>query len=281
MNKNENENGEKNIEEVYYHYCSIESFMSIIESKSIWLTNAKFMNDRLENKMIEENFDYIIEILKPLKTEIFIDNLIENFKQYKNEVYLFCLSKNPDKLSQWRGYADDGKGVAIGFSMRRGAQVSYIVPRFGESDVQLGIHEVIYERDKQKEIILRKCDEDDRNKNDSSVTLSLDFVDFSMIFKHDSFDEEEEARLMYVRCDEIKDKPENISDLKFRNSKNKIVDYFEFHFDTKENQLFDSILIPEIYLGPKCEMKREEVEMFLKHHDLSGTKVIKSESSYY
>lgn len=281
MTKKENENGEKFIENVYYHYCSIKSFMSIIESKSIWLTNAKFMNDRLENKMIEKHFDYIIEILKPSKTEKFIEDLIKNFKQYKNQVYLFCLSKNPDKLSQWRGYANDGKGVAIGFKMRIGADILYRVPFYGDKDDQIGIHEVIYKKNKQRKLILRKCKEVISNKNDLSAPISLDFVDFSMIYKHASFFEEEEARIMYVRCDDIDDKPDNISDLKFRNSKNKIVDYFEFHFDTKENQLFDSILIPEIYLGPKCEMKREEVEMFLKHHDLSGTKVIKSESSYY
>lgn len=280
MTKNENENVGKDIEDVYYHYCSIKSFKSIIKSKSIWLTNAKFMNDRLENKMIEENFDYIIEILKPLKTEIFIDNLIENFKQYKNEVYLFCLSKNPDKLSQWRGYADDGKGVAIGFSMRLGADVLYRVPFFGDKDDQLGIHEVIYEKDKQKEKILRMCDNEVKMKNNYSVDLSLKLVDLSMIFKNKSFKEEEEVRLMFVWDDKCESKPENISEFKFRHSKGKIVDYFEFNFDIPEIKQFDSKLIPKIFLGPKCEITIEEMKKYLSYNNLSGTDVIRSESSY-
>lgn len=28
----------------------------------------------------------------------------------------FCMSEQPDILSQWRGYADDGKGFSVGFS---------------------------------------------------------------------------------------------------------------------------------------------------------------------
>lgn len=30
----------------------------------------------------------------------------------------FCLSEKPDLLSQWRGYADDGQGLSIGFNKR-------------------------------------------------------------------------------------------------------------------------------------------------------------------
>lgn len=40
------------------------------------------------------------------------------FLEYEDhiEAYGFCLSENPDQLSQWRGYADDGRGVSIGFT---------------------------------------------------------------------------------------------------------------------------------------------------------------------
>lgn len=38
-------------------------------------------------------------------------------KHYKNFVYICCFSDGiNDNLSQWRGYADDGKGLCIGFN---------------------------------------------------------------------------------------------------------------------------------------------------------------------
>lgn len=268
---------------VLYHYCSIESFMNIIKSKSIWLTNSAFMNDRLENKMIEKHFEDIIEILKPFKAEIYLKNLIENFKKNKNQVYLFCLSKNQDKLSQWRGYADDGKGVAIGFSFNLGASLRKKIPYTGcDKESFIGFYDIVYDIDKQKEIIQRKCDDEVRNKNDISVLLSLDFVDLSMIFKDNSFYEEEEVRLMFVWNDKCEYKPENLSDLKFRYSKEKIIDYYEFNFDKNElPKIFDSILIPKIYLGPKCEITIEEMKIFLSHNNLPDTEVIRSDSSYF
>lgn len=270
-----------NVNNIYYHYCSIESFMSIIKSKSIWLTNANFMNDRLENKMIEKDFDNIIEILKPSKTENFMKYLKANFKQYKNQFYLFCLSKNPDKLSQWRGYADDGKGVAIGISLDLGASITKKIPHTGyDKDNLIGFYDVVYDKDKQKEKILRMCDNEVKMKNDYSVDLSLKLVDLSMIFKNKSFKEEEEVRLMFVWDDKCESKPENISEFKFRHSKGKIVDYFEFNFDIPEIKQFESKLIPKIFLGPKCEITIEEMKKYLSYNNLSGTDVIRSESSY-
>ena len=37
-------------------------------------------------------------------------------KEDETDVYCFCMSELPDSLGQWRAYADDGRGVAIGFS---------------------------------------------------------------------------------------------------------------------------------------------------------------------
>ena len=41
-----------------------------------------------------------------------------NRRFYDGEFFDFvvCFSEMPDVLSQWRGYADDGKGCCIGFS---------------------------------------------------------------------------------------------------------------------------------------------------------------------
>jgi hypothetical protein len=44
--------------------------------------------------------------------------LLERFESHLLQYFFavgFCLSEDGDLLSQWRGYADDGRGVAIGF----------------------------------------------------------------------------------------------------------------------------------------------------------------------
>jgi hypothetical protein len=43
--------------------------------------------------------------------------ILDKFKSVEEffDAFGFCMSKDSDLLSQWRGYADDGHGVAIGF----------------------------------------------------------------------------------------------------------------------------------------------------------------------
>ena len=47
----------------------------------------------------------------------FRKSISDDNKRYR--FYCICFSSERDKLSQWRGYADDGKGVCIGFDRKR------------------------------------------------------------------------------------------------------------------------------------------------------------------
>lgn len=59
---------------------------------------------------IKKNIDSYIKINKFLTIN---DLLKEKSKKIKR--YIFCFSGDGDLLSQWRAYADDGKGISIGF----------------------------------------------------------------------------------------------------------------------------------------------------------------------
>ena len=48
---------EKSIKKIGYHYCSVDTFMKIIENKTLWLSHSRTMNDKLECV-------YILDILK-------------------------------------------------------------------------------------------------------------------------------------------------------------------------------------------------------------------------
>ena len=39
-------------------------------------------------------------------------------KEEDTDLYCCCLSERGDSLGQWRAYADDGRGVAIGLSWK-------------------------------------------------------------------------------------------------------------------------------------------------------------------
>lgn len=74
-------NSSTKIPDTIYHYCSMATFMSIVENHSFWLTDTRCMNDTLEGKWIikrlekihdkesnKEKKTYILKRLKQLKT---------------------------------------------------------------------------------------------------------------------------------------------------------------------------------------------------------------------
>ena len=154
----------KSEEKIIYHYCSVDTFLSIIKNQELWASDIFKMNDSSEEKYLE---NLLIFYLKRIHEELKKDR---NFKEYLNEKkeenskgkikkrlfekyyervfsykikkniesfisinklllinellkekskkikrYICCFSGDGDLLSQWRAYADDGKGISIGF----------------------------------------------------------------------------------------------------------------------------------------------------------------------
>lgn len=71
----------------------------------------------MEGKIASEAFERLAKREKKLDAGT-IQILREKLELYIKECHGlgFCLSKHSDQLSQWRGYAADATGVAIGFS---------------------------------------------------------------------------------------------------------------------------------------------------------------------
>ena len=116
------------IPDTLYYYCSNRVFLSIIENKKIWLSSLMQSNDSLEGKIILNtikilfNDKILAENLQPAEKERMVDafNIFCKFFSGNIEKVMclgICFSEKRDLLSQWRGYADDGSGVCIGFPM--------------------------------------------------------------------------------------------------------------------------------------------------------------------
>lgn len=122
-------------EQLIYHYCSNEKMANIIKTKTLRMSDISKSNDFEEMLIL---YPYIFnEIEKEYEKSQFefaysgatksnaIRSLLDEIHRIiqkdidRGELtsFVLCFSEKGDALSQWRGYADDGKGAALGFSI--------------------------------------------------------------------------------------------------------------------------------------------------------------------
>jgi hypothetical protein len=107
---------------IIYHYTDDAGLKGILESGTIRLTSVANLNDPAE---LKHGFSHAMDILHarvatgPPELEPFsrmfnrflIDGGIEEAAHY----FVSCFSTSGDDLGQWRAYADNGRGFALGF----------------------------------------------------------------------------------------------------------------------------------------------------------------------
>ncbi|MGX4803998.1 DUF2971 domain-containing protein [Bradyrhizobium guangdongense] len=107
-----------------FHYTDFRGLDGILKSGQIWFTDYRHLNDQTE-------LMHGIGLAKAMLTRRarvgglhgalfgWIDDLLtkRNFDRALS-FFIASFSQNPDDLHQWRSYADDGRGVAIGFSAK-------------------------------------------------------------------------------------------------------------------------------------------------------------------
>lgn len=268
-----------------YHYCSIDSFYHIVKSKSLWLSNSSQMNDSNENIWIEKYFDVIKNFFKDTKYQKLVKESLDIYKWNSNPPFIFCLSGSKDLLSQWRAYSQDGKGISMGFNTKN-LKIKRELPTpnvYGHHTI--GMAKVEYFSHSQKKKVLELCKMlknsfDSETEEDEKLFLSLDLgislVNWALVFKNSSFREEKEWRIIHTPTDSYEEPLAELSDLQFRLNNNRITTYYSYSFGEK----FNSELIGEIVLGPKCQMNENEIQEFLNHHNLGKTKISISKSTY-
>lgn len=98
-----------------YHYCSTEAAVSILSSQTLRLTALSGANDSLEGRVLGQAFyEALTKTDLPQGVQDFVSIVVESFPDH-TDGFAFCLSEQPDLLSQWRAYGADGCGVALGF----------------------------------------------------------------------------------------------------------------------------------------------------------------------
>ena len=108
--------------DIIYHYCTLQGFLGIIQNASLWMSDISKSNDDLEciygRNQIKHRIEQEIEANMEAMHEWEMGYEMNSDMHDSMLTYVACFSEKEDCLSQWRGYADDGKGMAIGFNKK-------------------------------------------------------------------------------------------------------------------------------------------------------------------
>jgi hypothetical protein len=106
-------------DELLYHYTSIESFLGMTESGSMWASHIRYLNDTSEQRLMWELVQTRINERLTVAQGVMRDKLL-GWKTVAasprdEDIYVISFSEDGgDRLSQWRGYGGSA-GVSIGF----------------------------------------------------------------------------------------------------------------------------------------------------------------------
>ncbi|NFD77379.1 DUF2971 domain-containing protein [Clostridium botulinum] len=231
--------------EKLYHYCSLETFIAIISSKCLRLSDLSKSNDYMERKWIMNILEEALD--KSFKDEGVIINLREKYR-YGDDInnhidyllemlredetqpsYITCFSRKGDLLSQWRAYGDDGRGVSIGFDSKLLYKVDsckndiYIEDVLYDKEEQIkGVHLAVYNALTYMKDLFELEQNTYRVSDDFNKYFIEEFDAFcevicdelailSCYMKNPAFKEEDEVRIFYAPTI-YDDEPESIQE---------------------------------------------------------------------
>lgn len=252
---------------ILYHYCSVEAFFNIIKNACLWMSDIEKSNDYQEcvicrdivNKKIQEYFNDDDEMIKAWET--WYDVGVQCSSSMRT--FATCFSESKDQLSQWRGYAQNGKGIAIGFDkeiLEKLNSISEYFAAFGKviySDLEEYVEDYI------KDIIEDNiCRFEYKGVGHIALELSQNYRMKFPFIKNAGFREEKEWRA--VVCSDIRDHNFPCTDelgfskIQYRTSTYTIMPYLEFSFEKVKQQI-----IKEIWIGPKSEVNIDDIVCLL------------------
>ena len=193
------------IPDILYHYCSNDSLLSIVKTKSLFLTAITAANDYEETHRARP---YLLEEIKKYSAapeKDWLCKLLQLFDINSTIPFVGCFSENADQLSQWRGYADDATGASIGFNMACfGLQQRLPLTHISASQT-IGVEKVIYDDSIQRAIVARLANDflsharaPSADLDNLAIATAIQLRQFSLIFKNPGFREEDEWRIVHT-----------------------------------------------------------------------------------
>lgn len=248
-----------------YHYTSPEGFMSILlgdaDKATLWASRYDCLNDVSEGTVAEQVFQEVCRDLldsgsisnelyelfsavKPARTILFSHYKAGEMKITRSECdrYVCSFSKNRDSLTMWNYYSKGNKyeGFNIGFLP---LTISNSLEDFMHDKESLfHIYPVIYDKENQKRLIkstLIKLKENYSQDREPVIryVISDRLLDWSLVFKNECFQHEEEVRIIVDIAKREKRIP-----VKYRVNAGHIVPYIALMFDKED--------VSHVHFGP-------------------------------
>lgn len=228
----------------YYHYTSVASALGIINSRSVWLTDYRFLNDRRE---LRQGIDSLLSKIPESQQNSF--KRAFRWHDLANHHCVFSLSCSPKILSQWRAYAADGTGFALGLDRRflEFAGLSLVECRYEDHDKYAA---ELVEKHSSFISSVHAASNQYVPENDFMGWVSDQRPDFYQLIedlialKNPAFAEEKEMRAIWSR---------RSGEVKTRAARDLIIPYVEAKIWRDDERMSDmAVVLPEIWLGPKC-----------------------------
>lgn len=252
-----------------YHYTTPRGLLGIIDSRTLWATHIRYLNDATEYvhaldvawKLTEEmdlNADEI-RLFGYLLSGATRDELSDVYGQ-SDDIFVASLSGNPDRLSQWRAYAGRN-GYCIGWDEAALRELA----RANEFELQQCEYRVSHQRELILPVLQKTLDrwradpldvrfhspEGRHGGPDGEKIARLvwsfygEFERVATICKNPAFEEEQEWRLISLSA------PKQPRKLQFREGKSVLISYVLFSLQFNEFGLDDPLV--QVYCGPNPE----------------------------
>lgn len=272
-----------------YHYCSFEKFVSIIKSKTLWLTQIVKSNDSEEvvrtfdiiwNQIKEEIRNGISNLPESSSTMKLLDNQIELERQIatggRDIPYGVCLSMNRDLSQNWNEYGDASRGIALGFSDELLIGIANTMPHPNTNlDQAIGWNQVYYDRNNLAKqfipLFINILQKDQTALGWLTVRTTLKH--YSAFIKNPCFQDEREVRVVYYPLE--KQDIHSISEVT-----NLITSPFP-HCALPWLKSGGNCALKEIIIGTNCESTSEQITQLLHENDINANiSITKSEYPY-
>ena len=268
---------------IAYYYCSYNTFCSMLESKSLWLTDLTKSNDSQEvTRLYREIWDDIkVRLLQSdLENDVvsFVIQQIECARDpqiYFDVPYGCCFSFENDLVQQWREYGDKGCGVSVGFdldwfniqkqfpitSARISAAIGYEAVRYDSKNIREELFSYFYHAIKQEGM--------------SAWILSIlpTIKHYAGFIKNPSFRDEKEIRILFYPSDYCEESLSGLSGLQ-----ENIRPHYCLNWADETSNAIRSVTV-----GYNCNHTPAEIADLIQGANLSFSNritVCKSECSY-
>ncbi|MBD9569018.1 DUF2971 domain-containing protein [Ensifer sp. ENS08] len=226
---------QEEVPNLLYHYTNVAGLQGIIGNSEIWSSDVSFLNDASE---LQYAFSMVSEVVQEIsgtftseaRSMLAFSSDVETLQSAESSVHAICFCEDNDLLSQWRAYGNATEGYCLGFESKQLNQIGTLL-------------KVCYDPVQQKRMIAQTIEAFGRSFDLKlsqgapagdliplyAPMLQSILSNYAVSFKHPSFHEENEWRIVAVT-----QRDEDLDRFHFRTVNQRLVPYTKRSFESSE-----------------------------------------------